>query len=334
MNVRRSILKISVFSLFLLCNGALFGMRCNYKGVLTISKPDMIKKLAPETKEYLIDYLNDPITFGQTNKENHTLVKYQGLRNVFLAQKNDPDFVFSHYVPILLIDGTPKRDNYSFRCINSYKLVKMSNNFCYRESDIISLRNKRLDQALKQKKKLYGDDKVKFDCDSLSSDVGPLTMAALFGSDQKILHEINILRNAMCGRGGAVFKAIQCLIAYPAVHDNNALEILVSVEKEMRSPILTPDLFAFHYYLLLFLADKAKNKKAFKVLIDKDPFDAINIIWVDTYAKNRIKDMVIKPYIPLTILDRMIEEGGFDSGNVALFIDNGGKTAQQLLELK
>ena len=333
MNIQQSVLRISVISLGLLCNGALFGMKCDYKGTLPIPKHDIIKKLTPEIKEYLVDYLHNPIVFGETNKENHTLVKYQGLRNFCLAQEKDPSFVLSHYVPILLIDRSNKRDCYDFCCLNSYKLVKMSNNFYYKEDIIIPLRNKRLKHALKQKKFLHGDDKVKFDCFSLDSGPRPLTVAALSGDSKKILHELDVLRKdkyfSTVGCPGHVHQATVSLIAYPSMHNNNALEILVSVEKEMRPSHYTVDLVGFFFYGLLFAADKAKNKKAFRVLVTKCP-DDINIIWVDPYAKNRMEAAVVKPDIPLTTLDRMIEESGFDSENIELFRQCGGKTMKDL----
>lgn len=350
-NMCRSILKITALCLVLFGNLCSFGMIVRYKNedhkkavsahlkyVASQIKPSVFDNI--ETKLHIINRLDNPLVFGQTNKENHGLVKYEGLRNVCLAQKMDRSFVLSHfllshYVPILLIDYGNKRDSYNFSCIDSYRLVKMANNDYYKGDMIISLRNKRLKQALKQKKVLHGDDKVEFNNWSLGSSLCPLAVAALFGDSQKIAHELNVLREgeyfSVCGAPADVHQAIKSLIVYPSMYDNNALETIVAVEKEMRPSHshFTSDLIGLFFYQILFDADKAKNKKAFNVLVAQRQ-DDINIVWVDPYAKNRCEQVVVKPDIPLTTLDRMIEEGGFDPENIALFRQCGGKTMKDL----
>lgn len=334
MNIQQYVLTVAMISL-LFGNVTLLSMRCDYKGTLTIPKPDRIKKLSSEVKEHLVDYLDNPITFGKTNKKNHELVKLRGLRNIGLAlKKKDPDFVISHYVPVLLIDTSNKRNSYTFNYISPYPLIRMSNNFFYREDIIIPLRNKRIKQVFEQKRIQYDQCEVKLnnfsDCSGF-----PLKVAVLFGDDNDILQELQALRNdkdfALFGDGGAIHGAIRAKINYPGISNNNAFEILLSVKKEMDRPINTSDIQLFFFYDLLFAADKAKNKKAFKALVTKDPFDAKKTLWVDPYAKNRMEDVVFKPNTPLTTLDRMIEEGNFDPENIALFKQLGGKTSENPL---
>lgn len=327
----RSILKMSVVSLVFLGS---ITMGSDYNNALIIPEPDRIKNLAPETKEYLIDHLDNPITFGQTNKENHGLVKYQGLRNICLTfQKDDPSFVLSHYVPILLVDYSDKRDSYRFSwCIDSYKFVMMPNGFYFKDDIIIALRNKRLNQALEQKKVRYGQDKVKlwFD-DGIHTD--PLTIATLFGDDEDISNELTALYNNehfwLYGDGGAIYRSLRTIIHHFDIHNNNALEMLLSAQKQMQQ--FPADVNSSFSYCLLFAADKTKNKKAFSVLIAKDPFDAKSTIWADSRKQYNIQGVLIKPGEPRTTLDRMIEDGGFDPEYIALARQHGFKTKEELL---
>src|SRR5436190_20813149 len=71
MNMQQSVLKISVISLGLLCNGALFGMKCNYNGSLVINNKKITYKTSYDKTElprasdfdpYEVDY-QQPQTF-------------------------------------------------------------------------------------------------------------------------------------------------------------------------------------------------------------------------------------------------------------------------------
>src|SRR5579863_5761340 len=119
----RSILKISIIPLVFFSNVT---MGCDHKNSLIMPepKPDLIKSLVPDITEYLIDCLDNPIVFGQTDKENHGLVKHQGWRNICLAyEKKDPNFFLSHYVPVLYVDRSRSRDTLDGFFLSPYKIL-------------------------------------------------------------------------------------------------------------------------------------------------------------------------------------------------------------------
>src|SRR5579862_5787155 len=119
MNIYRPILKMIVLSLALLNNGALLSMKSDYKDTLTVPRPDRIKNLLSDVKGHLIDHFDNPITFGQTNKENHELVKRHGQHNICRAyHENDPCFVLTHYVPILPFCTHRDKNEYRFDIIS------------------------------------------------------------------------------------------------------------------------------------------------------------------------------------------------------------------------
>jgi hypothetical protein len=299
-NMYRPILKMIVVAFVLLNNAALFSMKSNYKGILTIpksdtltvSKPYNIGSLIPDAKEYLIDHLDNPVTFGQTNKTNHELVKRQGRRNLRLAyEKNDPSFVLNHYVPILPVCRHKDRYTYRFDIISPYDKTF----YCSKNSDnelneldekIRVLGEKRLQQIVDQKQMQYRDVYLGANGSTPNIMNDPLCLVALFGSQKDIEKELQKEVVAYWGGSNTITYALHALIDnFDIKVDNNALEILFkdpralyvgdSEKVEDRGKM---------YFALLNWSRKANNRKAFEIFITEDIHDSKNLQWVNSYG--------------------------------------------------
>ncbi|HLW72775.1 MAG TPA: hypothetical protein VKR54_01885 [Candidatus Babeliales bacterium] len=355
----RSILKISIIPLVSFGNVT---MGCDYNNKefaakLIILKPDRIKNLAPETMEDLIDYLDNPIVFGQTDKENHGLVKHQGLRNICLAyEKKDPNFFLSHYVPVLCIDRSRSRDRWKGFFISPYKILFDAG--LDRQGDgkkIVELEKKRVDYTIEKWVEEQGLSSSHLDYTGWILEDDHLVRVALFGSDEDISKELNrkistggpmpmFLKPTFLKLHGnrSIIQAIQACIKYPN-KTNNALSLLLSTintEAYFDTLLSAIDTEAHwddirkgeSFYELLLLADKLKNKEAFALLVSNDPYNVKNLIWekLSEFAMRRCYGDGEK--IAGTNLDHMLREGNFDQENIATYIKHGGKTMKKIRE--
>src|SRR5579863_714709 len=283
-------------------------------------KPDLIKSLVPDITEYLIDCLDNPIVFGQTDKENHELVKHQGWRNICLAyEKKDPNFFLSHYVPVLYVDRSRSRDTLDGFFLSPYKILSDAQlkQQGYGQK-IFELELKRVNYVVEELER-------RLSCSYFSrrewlfiNDC--LVRVTLFGSDEDISKELiwKIYGNYH------ITQAVQACIKYPN-KTNNALALLLSA-------INTEADFerGKFFYKLLFLADKLKNRQAFTFLSINDPYNEKNLIWwqLSKYAMRCFVDGRIAG----TNLDHMLREGNFDQENIETYIKYGGKTMQEIRE--
>jgi hypothetical protein len=347
MDMRQSVLKISVLSIVLLGNAVSFGMRCNYKGTLTIpgsKKHDYIGDLSPELEEKVIDSLDNPITFGQTNKKNHTLVKEQGQRNICLAyQKKNPNFVLNRYVPIL-----PVCSNITHNWVYRFDMISPYDVSFYRSEgegpelsiEIVSLGKKRLNQFVDQKKMQYGDHVYGSDGAKPFVVNTPLSLAAVLGSPTDITNELNKIDKKLtdgCFYGSnPICDAMYARISNPDINsDNNAFELLL---KDSRLLDLRDKSRGLQYFKLLNLSRQINNKQAFKYCVTQDVHNSKNIPWVNTYGCYEEKDLPE----PKTALDLVLEHNEhcskhavnnhFSDQDIALLRDNGAKRAQELSE--
>lgn len=64
-----------------------------------------LTNLVPELINIIVNQLEDPITFGKTNKTNYSAITQLGRRNLIEIYTNqNPLFLHNHYVPILFIE--------------------------------------------------------------------------------------------------------------------------------------------------------------------------------------------------------------------------------------
>jgi hypothetical protein len=337
----RSVLKIMTLCLVLLGNVCSFGMIVPYKGKpLTVPLtlyPMKFDKLPPETKEQVINHLDNPITFGQTNKQNHTLVKELGMHNVCLAyKKKDPNFFLSHYVPVLFLDTSPLRRELYGIFISPYHIISKSESAQQLiDKKIVELGNKRLEQAYEQQKNYGGNSFGVFGFSKHSCLIDSLIfLAVLFENNENMFQRkswFKIGNNDITVqlRGNTnITRAIRACIQY---RKNNALELLLSaIDTECHGDNIRK---GESFYELLLLADKTKNKEAFAFLAAKDPYNERNLIWKHLINENTsLCDP--NPLISGTNLDHMIREGNFDQENIEIYIKHGGKTVQELKDEK
>ena len=363
--------KISALLVIILINTPLLGMRCDYKGkplVLPFRSYKMnFEKLAPELKCNVIDLCEDPIALGQTNTANHALVKKLGMRNLrrYHNKENDPRFLLSHYVPVLVSSFCGVAINPYYRAkIDLHKEILSFELPIIPELLLFELNEDSLDKLLQASKLLETLQNKSLQADKLleklqvvkkirkkrvweftlfgkpsSYEVNdPLVVTSLFGTQDDIK---NILATATTPVDFAVYRtgendshlALQFLIEHHYTENsNNAFTILLSsVLSKVEILGDDEDFFfdfnvrtmqdkkAYLYSQLLFVADRAKNKKVFEYLIHTDPFDSINFLAQTSHISNG----------KVTILDRMII-GEFSPENIELCKKAGGKTAQQI----
>ena len=332
--------KISVLSLGLLYNGALFGMMGNYKNKpLTLPSTFFrmnFEKLPPELKIETIDQCEDPITFGQTNKENHASVQELGMRNIrrYHNKKNDPRFLLSHYVPILVssycLRHYPEINPY----VDGFGVNMVLDRLGLDEDHTAQLHEKlRAIREIRKKRAWEFSRNGNHYSSSYPND--PLLLASFFGSN-------NDIKNVLINANFAVFTtgeddsllALQFLIYHHYTdNSNDAFEILLSSISSKVLALGDEDFFfnddvrtiqdrkACLYAELLWTADEAKNKNAFDYLICKDPFQIKNFIARTPVLSNG----------RLTILDRMIISK-ISPGNIESLKKAGGKTKQEVLQ--
>src|SRR5438309_53746 len=105
MNKHQSFLGISALLFALLNNTVSFGMKKQDIMGFDFGELKILKEI-PELGLNVVNILEDPKTFGGTNKHNHLLVKKLGRRNLEEIYKNqNPKFLLNHYVPILFVDA-------------------------------------------------------------------------------------------------------------------------------------------------------------------------------------------------------------------------------------
>ncbi|HLW72774.1 MAG TPA: hypothetical protein VKR54_01880 [Candidatus Babeliales bacterium] len=322
--MNRVVLKISIIPLVFFGNVT---MGCDYNNKefaakLIILKPDRLKNLPSDITEDLIDYLDNPIVFGQTDKENHGLVKQQGWRNIRLAYQNkDPNFFLSHYVPVLYVDRSRSRNRLNGLFISPYRILfdAQLDQQGYRKK-IVELEKKRVDYAIEEQERRLSCTYLSYagwifihDC---------LVRVTLFGSDEDISKELS---RKIYGNYH-IAPAIQACIKYPN-KTNNALALLSSaITVEHFDDIWKGESF----YELLLLADKLKNKDAFAFLAFNDPYKEKNLIWGQLVDDEWL--LFDGDRITGTNLDHMLREGNFDQENIKIYIKHGGKTMQEIRE--
>lgn len=321
--MQRLAVKVSFIVLIVLSNTASFGMvPCNQdNGEIN---PFSFDALLQELQIRVINAVSDPLILGQTSKQNHAMVKKLGMDNIrTVYQEQNQRLTLSLYVPLLSMDisSSRKENRHHWVYISPYH-----KSFYSETDELINFKELKILENNKycQTHSILG---IEYYRESFNH---PIVSAALFGGDEDVVKELKQYKeyfeisddmNASTP-GHIVWRALNLLIRY-SNSKNNAFELLL---KDKKDDIAKKDDLHQHagsYYTLLLLADKYNNKKAFTALIAQDPYSAKNLLYKGLDSRE------LK-----TVLDRMLKDGCFDPENVALFIASGGKTTEQLQELK
>ncbi|HSC24833.1 MAG TPA: hypothetical protein VLB80_01280 [Candidatus Babeliales bacterium] len=298
------VLKIKILMCLVTLSSHVFSMENNDGALATLNN------LPNERKETIVNFLNDPIPFAMTNKDNHEVVKTVGERNLAIfCQDKNPEFCLKNYVPIVKVHG------YHGSCIsiNPYKkeCYTWGNNVHYNNYDKWeTLAQKGLEQVGNLKK--------------LFTVVNHPLALNYFLDENK---NKSVLVND--GTNPVIFELVQVL--YGSFEEKQLKQLLnnaLLIEKDQGDNDYNYEhdvrpkssRLANQYFILLSAANDAKNKDAFKYLVENDPFDIKNHIARCPGSKQ------------LTILDRSYKSAFPELGGISLMIENGFKTKESLKE--
>lgn len=311
-------------------------------------------KDVPELQEFIVNNLEDPLTFGKTNKTNHRFVKELGWRNLRTVYNNqNPHFLLHHYVPILLVDiggvhsgpcfendhpieQLKERGRNYVAVVNPYERnFYAGHDGLYLDNKITQRGEKIIQLHIDQRKIQYPKQAVRY-CGYIANGQ-PLTTLVLCEDQKKAAQMIH---NDAYFKGGYLddnmdlldpifhnnlyWRYIMTLLtAMSYAGDTNLFELLLMAEKDNKTKYAIDNLGVckgtLTFYSLLSYAQNIGNKKAFQALVNIDPYGSVNSVKV--FRKNRMLK---------TMLDVMIDSGKFDLENIAYFKKSGGRTAEEL----
>jgi hypothetical protein len=117
----------------------------------------LYNQLPTDIKYAVICQLHNPKMFGRTNKAHHAIVNEMINNNFMMALRTkDPEFLMTHYVPIILVDlNADSHNQYRFSLIDPYDTKRY--NQAYKEDQRFQqIRKERLDVAIHNKKYQLG----------------------------------------------------------------------------------------------------------------------------------------------------------------------------------